>query len=241
MNGGQNTHPDSSRPRAGLRHVLRAGVLRPPAPVAVAPQQLSDLKRALRAHQSAMLRRDYADFASQPKYQPLTEFFFTQLYAPADFGLRNESFRTLHDWLTGIIGRDPVRVLAQAIELNDLTDSLDDDMVLALRAAGVEGEVTQETWELAYRRVGRRLDRQRQVFLIMDNAHALALACRVPLVGVQLRAFRPAAALLGWGHVVDFLIAGHDAMSRAAPVDGPLRQLEQRERARIERLLGPMT
>ncbi|MEI2688999.1 MAG: hypothetical protein V9H69_04515 [Anaerolineae bacterium] len=48
------------------------------------------------------------------------------------------SFRRLHDWLTGLIGRDPVRVLAQSIELYELTESLDDDLALALRTMGVE-------------------------------------------------------------------------------------------------------
>lgn len=239
VNGGENHDPVRQIGRPSLRNVLRAGVLRPPRPPRAADQgPVEPLKLALQAYQSAMLRRDYADFARQPKYQPLTEFFFTQLYAPSDFGLRNESFRALHDWLAGIIGRDPVRVLSQAIELTDLTESLDEAMVQALQEMGVEDVVSSEAWDAAYRRVGRKPDRQRQVFLIMDNAHVLAQACRVPLVGVQLRAFRPAAALLHWDHVVDFLIEGHEAMTRAWPVDWPLQELERREAERIERLLG---
>ena len=229
---------ESLRERPKLRDVLRAGLLRPPAAPVATREAPTDLKRALQTYQSAMLRADYADFSSQPKYTALTEFFFTSLYAPADFGLRNESFRTLHDWLEGILGRDPVRILAQAIELYDLTNSLDDDMLLALRGMGVTSAVTTEAWEAAYRRVGRRQDRVRQVFLIMDNARALALSTRVPLVGMQLRAFRPAAALLGWGHVMDFLMEGHAALSKASPVEAPLEALEARETARIERLLG---
>lgn len=228
--------PTSAKPK--LRDVLRVGVLRPPAAPAALREEQSDLKRALQTYQSAMLQADYADFAVQPKYTALTRFFFTSLYAPEDFGLRNDSFRKLHDWLEGLMGRDPVRILSQAIELFELTDSLDDDMVLALRAMGVTGEVNAEAWDAAYRRVGRRLDRERQVFLIVDNARALALSTRVPLVGLQLRAFRPAAGLLGWGHVVDFLIEGHEALSKANPVEAPLEALEQREAARIERLLG---
>ena len=229
---------EQPKDRPKLRDVLRAGVLRPPAAPFAVREAPSDLKRALQVYQSAMLQGDYVDFASQPKYAALTQFFFTSLYAPSDFGLRNESFRRLHEWLQGILGRDPVRILAQAIELYELTDSLDDDMVLALRAMGVNGEVTTETWEAAYRRVDRRQDRERQVFLIIDNARALAMTTRVPLVGVQLRAFRPAAALLGWGHVVDFLIQGHEALSKASPVEVPLEALKAREAARIERLLG---
>jgi hypothetical protein len=57
-------------------------------------------------------------------------------------------------------------------------------------------------------------------------------------VHTQLRAFRPAAALLGWRHVVDFLLEGHEALARARPIDPLLDAVSQRERARIEALLG---
>lgn len=199
------------------------------------------LNAQLRVFQTGMLLAEYADFGRQPRFHSLVDFFFNALYAPADFGLRNESFRTLHDWLAGIVGHDPVRVLAQAIDLHDLTESLDDDMVLALRGEGVDGihaTITQPAWELAYAAVGRRLDRHRQVDLIVDNGNVLDLACRVPFVHTQLRAFRPAAALLGWGHVVDFLMQGHEAMARARPIEPLLDAIASREAARIERLLG---
>lgn len=222
-----------------LRDVLRLGLLRPPrAPQTPTRHASLPLKLELQAFQTELLRQDYADFQAQPRFAALSEFFFTALYAPADFDLRNESFRRLHDWLTGLIGRDPVTVLARSIELYELTDSLDDDVVLALRAAGVETGITRPAWEAAYGKVGRRLDRQRQVELLADNGHALDLACRVPLVHTELRLFRPAAGLLGWGHVVDFLLRGHEAITRARPIDPLLDALAARETARMDRLIG---
>jgi hypothetical protein len=202
---------------------------------------MSPLKAHLQVFQTALLQADYVDFARQPRFHSLVDFFFSSLYAPADFGLRNESFRTLHEWLAGIIGHDPVHVLAQAIELYDLTESLDDDMVVALRAEGLDGThaaITENAWRVAYVAVGRRIERHRQVDLIVDNGKALDLACRVPFVHTQLRAFRPAAALLGWGHVVDFLLEGHEALSRARPIEPLLDAIRSREEVRIERLLG---
>jgi hypothetical protein len=199
---------------------------------------MTPLKRELQAFQTDLLRSDYADFQAQPRFFDLSEFFFTALYAPADFGLRNESFRRLHDWLTDLIGRDPVTVLAHSIELYELTDSLDDDVALALRTAGVEAGITRPAWEAAYGKAGRWLDRKRQVDLLVSNGRALDLACRVPLVHTQLRLFRPAAALLGWGHVVDFLLRGHEAIARGRPIDPLLDAIVERERARMEQLIA---
>lgn len=222
-----------------LRNVLRLGLLRPPkAPQPTASSSIPPLKRELQAFQTDLLRQDYGDFQAQPRFADVSEFFFTALYAPADFGLRNESFRRLHDWLTDLVGRDPVAVLAQSIELYELTDSLDDDVVLALRAAGVESGITRPAWEAAYGKAGRWLDRKRQVDLLVGNGHALDLACRVPLVHTQLRLFRPAAGLLGWGHVVDFLLRGHEAITRARPIDPLLDAILERETARMERLIA---
>lgn len=236
--------PDATGPsgrRPNLRHVLQASLRRPPQAPQAAVSYVVPMKPQLQAFQIAMLQTEYGDFATKPRFKALVDFFFGALYAPADFGLRNESFRTLHEWLAGIVGHDPVRVLAQAIELYELTESLDDDMLLALRADGIDGNasfITQAAWESAYRRVGRRLDRQRQADLIVDNGKVLETACRVPFVHAQLRAFRPAAGLLGWGHVVDFLLQGQEALARARPIDPLLDAISLRERARIDRLLG---
>lgn len=222
-----------------LRNVLRLGLLRPPRAPQPSPKGASQpLKLELQAFQTDLLRQDYADFQAQPRFMDVSEFFFTALYAPADFGLRNESFRRLHDWLTGLVGRDPVAVLARSIELYELTDSLDEDVALVLRAAGVESGITRPAWEAAYSKVGRWLDRKRQVELLVSNGHALDLACRVPLVHTELRLFRPAAGLLGWGHVVDFLLRGHEAITRARPIDPLLDAIVERETARMERLIG---
>lgn len=225
--------------RPSLRNVLRVGLLRPPqAPKAAANGSMAPLKRELQAFQIDQLRSDYADYQAQPRFAALSEFFFTALYAPADFGLRNESFLRLHDWLTDLVGHDPVAVLAHSIELYELTDSLDEDMALALRSAGVEKGITLPAWEAAYGRVGRWSDRRRQVDLLVSNGRALDLACRVPLVHTELRIFRPAAAMLGWGHVIDFLLRGHEAITRARPIDPLLDAIVAREHARMDRLIG---
>lgn len=219
--------------------MLRVGLLRPPqAPKAAANGSMAPLKSDLQAFQIDQLRSDYADYQAQPRFAALAEFFFTALYAPADFGLRNESFRRLHDWLTDLVGHDPVAVLARSIELYELTDSLDDDMALALRSAGVEKGITLPAWEAAYGQVGRWPDRRRQVELLVSNGRALDLACRVPLVHTELRIFRPAAAMLGWGHVIDFLLRGHEAITRARPIDPLLDAIVAREQARMDRLTG---
>lgn len=230
--------PRDLRARPSLTDVLKAGILRPPRrPEAIRPTTVAPLKARLQTFQIELLTADYTDFTSQPRYRGLLHFFFSALYAPQDFSLRNESFRTLHEWLAGLIGHDPVRVLAQAIELNDLTESLDDDMVLALRTLGVQDTITVEAWEAAYRLVGRRLDRIRQVEMLVDIGHVLDGVAAVPFVDVQLRAVRPAVALVGWQHVIDFLVQGYQAIRTARPIGQALSAIHHRELARIDRLL----
>jgi hypothetical protein len=221
-----------------LTDVLKAGILKPPKrPEAIHQSAIVPLKAELQAFQIELLTADYTDFTSQPRYKTLLHFFFSALYAPQDFSLRNESFRTLHDWLVNLIGRDPVRVLAQSIELNDLTESLDDDVVIALRTLGVSGAITVDDWERAYRLVGRRADRIRQVEMLVHIGKVLDQVAAVPLVDVQLRAVRPALTLLGWEHVVDFLVQGYKAIRMARPIDQALHAIHQRELARIDRML----
>lgn len=235
-----STNFPSARKGPSLRTVLSAGLLRPPrAPAATGESVESPLKRAVQAFQIEVLRADYADYQVQPRFAALSEFFFTALYAPADFNLRNESFRRLHDWLSNLIGHDPVSVLAHSIELYELTDSLDEETTIALRQAGHSDAqpITRAAWEAAYAAVGRLEDRRRQAELLVSNGYALEQACRVPFVHTQLRAARPAVALLGWGHVIDFMLRGHEAITRARPVDPLLEAIATRETARMARLI----
>jgi hypothetical protein len=195
------------------------------------------LKRRLQSFQIELLHADYADFARQPRFAALVDFFFGAVYAPQDFGLRNDSFQSLHDWLRGVVGPEPVRVLGNAIELYDLTESLDDDMVLALRSLAAEVVLDRPAWERAYGRVGRPLDRQRQMELLVNSGAVMEIAARVPLVYWQLRAVRPAAGLLGWAHVIDFLLEGQVALTQAHPIRPLLEAIIERETLRMERLL----
>jgi hypothetical protein len=193
----------------------------------------------LQVFQVELLLADYQDFARQPRYRSLVKFFFSAIYAPRDFGLRNESFQALHRWLVGLIGQGPVKVLSSAIDLYELTESLDDDMVLALRSGGAQDVIGLANWESAYRTVGRRLDRLRQLDMLLESGRVLESAAHVPFVHLQLRAVRPAVGLLGWGHVVDFLLQGQEAVVAASPLEQLLEAIRTRESARINRLLGP--
>lgn len=223
-----------------LAQVLQAGLSRPPErPQRGSSVYESPLKHRLQAFQVDVLLAEYQDFASQPRYQSLVTFFFSAIYAPRDFGFRNESFLALHRWLVSLVGQAPVRVLSNAINLYELTESLDDDMVLALRGAGVRDSIELAIWESAYQTVGRRADRVGQLGMLLEAGQALESAAHVPLVRLQLRAVRPAVGLLGWGHVVDFLLQGQEAMVTASPLEPLLKAIATRESARIDRLLGP--
>jgi hypothetical protein len=232
------TQEPSRRPTLG--QVLKAGLRQPPKrPDSAHSDNASAAKRRLQAYQVDLLQSDYADFAAQPRYAAMVDFFFNAIYAPADFGLRNDSFRKLHDWLAAVAGEDPVQVLSNAIELYDLTEDLDEEMVAALAAQGTDGPLVREAWTAAFRQVGRPMDRHRQVELLEALGASLEKAARVPFVGAQLKAVRPAAALVGWGHVVDFLVEGQQALARAGSVEPLLAAIAQRETDRIEGLLGP--
>ena len=57
-----------------------------------------------------MLQTEYGDFGSQPRFDDLVDIFFARtLRLARTSGLRNESFRTLHERLSGIVGHHPVR------------------------------------------------------------------------------------------------------------------------------------
>jgi hypothetical protein len=88
----------------------------------------------------------------------------------------------------------------------------------------------------AYRRVGRRTDRERQIGLIEEMGQALERLGRVPLVGATLAAMRVPAWFAGLANLLDFLERGYAAFHGTEGLDEFLEPVVTRERAVMEAL-----
>jgi hypothetical protein len=198
-------------------------------PSAIAPPRLAELK----AWQSARLTRTYADFASQPRYRAATSFFIDDLYGAKDFSRRDASMLRIFPVMTRILPATAVETAALAIELEALSEALDQATARAL----APGPITDATYADAYRATSPD-DRRRQIDLVVAVGDRLDLLVRKPLVRRTLRLMRNPARLAGMTDLQDFLERGFEAFRAMGGSAEFLATVRSREERILNRLFS---
>ena len=202
---------------------LRGPRARPPAALA-----------AVKAWQARRLAATYADLAAQPRYAEATAFFLDDLYGPKDFSSRDEEMLRIVPAMTRLLPASALETAALAIELEALTESLDQRLASRLDAAAVD----EERYASAYRESSVRAERLRQIDLVEAVGQRLDGLVRKPMVGTTLKLMRKPAQLAGLGDLQDFLERGYGAFRRMGGSGEFLATFRARETALLERLLG---
>src|SRR3954470_17014578 len=202
---------------------LRGPLAKPPAPLA-----------AVKRWQAARLAATYADLASQPRYADATDFFLEDLYGVKDFSSRDEEMLRIVPVMSRVLPASAVETAALAIELEALTEALDQRLASRLAA----GDITPGTYAQAYRESSTREERMHQVHLIEAVGQRLDALVRKPMVGTTLRLMRKPAHLAGLGDLQDFLERGYGAFRRMGHAGEFLAALRGRETALMETMFG---
>lgn len=229
-------HTDKALAAADLRrHLAHAKALRRAADDDSG--QAGDRLR-LREWQAARLARTHRDLLDSPRYGKGAAFFLSDLYGPKDFSERDNEVERILPMLIATLPAAGVRTVALAVEVDGLSEQLDAAMIDALRRAGGLAAIDEAAYAAAYRSIGLRPERERQIALIGATGGALARLTRVPLVSVALRVMRGPAHMAGLGELHDFLERGFDAFRSMGDPLAFLELVQQRETAIMARLFA---
>jgi hypothetical protein len=185
------------------------------------PARLKELKR----WQRDRLAATYEDFASQPRYREATRFFLEDLYGPKDFSHRDDALMRIMPTMARVLPRSAVETAALAVELEALTEDLDQRVAAALPA----GPITEASYAEANREAVTRAEREHQVGLIDAVAERLDALVSKPLVGGTLQLMRAPARAAGLADLQDFLergFASFRAMKGSTEFMAALRERE---------------
>lgn len=198
-------------------------------PNAAPPPRLAELK----AWQAARLTATYADISSQPRYRAATTFFIEDLYGPKDFSGRDAAMLRIFPVMTRVLPASAVETAALAIELEALSEALDQQTAAAL----APGPITEETYAEAYR-VTAPADRHRQIDLIIAVGDRLDQLVRKPLVSRTLKLMRNPARIAGMSDLQDFLERGYAAFRDMGGASEFLATARAREERTLNRLFS---
>lgn len=188
--------------------------------------------KEFRGWQADRLADTYADFAAQPRYREATRFFLEDVYGPKDFTRRDDAVRRILPTMSRMLPRKAVETVRLAVDLQALTDELDQRVVAAL----APGKITAETYAEANRKAVAREERERQVDLIVAVGQRLDAIVHKPLVLSMLELMRQPARAAGLSDLQDFLERGFRAFRAMDGAEGFLAALRERETAILDEI-----
>ncbi|CAD7539523.1 FFLEELY motif protein [Aeromonas hydrophila] len=228
-------HPDEESTLARLyRQLNRVAALR--EQMRTHPQDQQD-RDALRQWQADRLGRTHRDLLESKRYGPAAQFFLTDLYGPGDCARRDADVMRVMPTAERLLPESGLKVLAQAIELDALSEELDYLMVVALRRSGRMARLNAKAYALAYQEVGEEARRRHQLQLVNELGMTLDRLARKPLLGATLKLISGPAHLAGLGELFTFVERGYRVCHHMGRANEFLETIANRETAIMQALL----
>lgn len=186
----------------------------------------------VRAWQADRLARTYPDLLASPRYGAAATFFLSDLYGPKDFSARDEAIGRIIPTMTRMLPGAALETIALAVELDALSEELDQEVAAGLRRRQPGAHalaVTEWSYADAYRAAGSRAARERQIWLVGHIGAALDKLARKPLIAGALRVMEAPARATGLGALHEFLARGFEAFRAMRGADEFLAIIEARE------------
>ena len=190
--------------------------------------------------QSARFAGTYADLLANGPYRAATRFFLDELYSDKDYAERDGQFARIAGTIERLF---PARVVETAVglaQLHALTESLDHALAVEWLAQEGVGLDDADRYTLAWRRVGRRADREAQLANVLAIGRQMVRLTGTPGLRTMLRMMRGPATAAGMGSLQRFLETGFDTFAAMARqprnAEGFLETVEQRETALLAML-----
>ena len=146
----------------------------------------------LRLWQAQRLAATHADLLAQPRYAEATRFFLDELYGAKDFSQRDAELARVIPTLVRFLPRTALATIADAIELDALSERLDLAVCRVIEAdpANRGRPIDTAMFAFAYVRAGSRADRERQIELVDHIGRTLDSLMRHPMIGTLLGAMQ---------------------------------------------------
>lgn len=182
--------------------------------------------------QAKRLSLTYADLAQQPRYESAVRFFQSDLYGGADFAQRDADLARVVPVMVRMLPERVIATIADAMALNCLSQELDRELLARLPRA--DGQFTVGEYCRAFRKMGDRGSRERQIRLTVEIGTAIDGYVKKPLIYGAMRMMRQPARLAGLGVLHNFLERGFNAFRRMGGADRFLATIAEREAALLD-------
>ena len=186
----------------------------------------------IKAWQAYRLSKSYADLLATPRYRESALFFLQDLYGPGDHAARDGQLARVIPALTRFLPAAALGTICEAIELDALSEMLDNRLAAQLRGRTelLSERFDRSAYGNAYRIAGTPAERSAQLVLVGAIGRSLDRLVRKPVLGGLLTSMGPAARAAGVGSIHEFLQRGFRAFKAMGGATEFLQLIDSRER-----------
>ena len=190
--------------------------------------------KEVKSWQQQRLARTYADLAADKRFAPAVAFFLDELYGTKDCAVRDHDLTRMYPAMKRLLPKFAFEAADKALELDVLAEEFDQALADALGSQ----PVTEANYLKAFRAVGRREDRLRQIALMRIVGEGLDRMVKKPLIFSTLKLLRGPAKVAGLEAMQQFLEVGFAAFRHMNGADYFLETIASRESLLIERIMS---
>lgn len=190
---------------------------------------------ALKAWQAERLQLTYADLLAHPRYRQAALFFLTDLYGARDYSERDADLARILPKLTRVLPATALSVIADAVELDALSEHLDHALRAALAVAKAD-KLSADAYANAYRACDNREARMHQIALTHDIGSALDKLTRIKFLETSIKLMRKPAKMAGLAELQAFLERGFVTFQQMGGAGEFLDTIRSRETQLMNRL-----
>jgi len=181
--------------------------------------------------QSRRFAGTYSDLLGGGRYAAAARFFLEELYSDKDYAERDAQFARIAGAIQKLFPAPVAETAVALAQLHALTEELDQAMARAWLTSD-RGLTDAQHYVNAWRKVGRRADRESQLAVVLDIGAQMARFTRTPGLRMMLKMMRGPAVAAGLGSLQSFLESGFDTfggMARGGGADEFLGTIKARE------------
>jgi len=198
--------------------------------------ELSSKKAELAAWQTARLKNTHQDLYSNPAYRGGIDFLLQELYGAHDFSARDRDLERIFPKLVKWLPESLLMTASNLVELNLLTQQLDESLAVALHEHFPDEEISERAYTQCYPKAALITLRQRQLELVDRVGDLLDRHAGNPILRFSLNVSERPAKKAGLHALHSFLTRGLEAFGAMDDVQTLMRTLIQREQTILSRI-----
>ena len=180
------------------------------------------------------LKSTHQSYYSDPRYQDALDFLLEDLYTPKQFLRRDADLERIFPKMVKLIPEQALGIVADLVELNLLTQKLDEHLATKLVELGCEETWSDTQYAEAFRLCDNIHSRQHQLHLIDSIGHQLEKYVSSRILNLSLTITQKPAEMAGLGQLHRFIQRGFSSFRTMKDVSELLKPVLAREAEMIE-------